>query len=125
MSTYADAEDIECERVEPDLQSFSNEFGDVKVNLEFPEFTHVCPVTGRPDHGVLNITYEPDQRIIEEKSLRDYLFEYRDKGIWHEAAASDICNHIAEAVAPHSVHVEIEFKARGGIYTTVESSEEK
>jgi len=125
MGTYTDAEDVVCEHVDPNLNSFSNDFGDVKVNLEFPEFTHVCPVTGRPDHGVLDITYEPDQRIIEEKSLRDYLFEYRNNGIWHEAVAADICDHIAEAVNPHSVHVVIEFKARGGIYTTVESSYER
>lgn len=125
MGTYADADKAECEHVEPDLNSFSNEFGEVTVNLEFPEFSHVCPVTDRPDHGVLNITYKPSQRIIEEKSLRDYLLEYRDKGIWHEAVASEICNHIVEAVDPQSVHIKIEFKARGGIYTTVESSYEE
>lgn len=124
MGTYSNAEDVECERVKPDLNSFPNEYGDVVVHLTFPEFTHVCPITGRPDHGTLEVRYEPDSQIIEEKSFRDYLFEYADKGIWHEAAAADICTHIANAVEPHTVDVTIEFKARGGIYTTVESSYE-
>ncbi len=121
MADYTAAEDVECEHVDPDFTSFENDFGEVKINLEFPEFSHVCPVTGRPDNGVLEVTYIPDDQVLEEKSFRDYLYAYREKGIWHEAAAADIKNHIVDAVDPLFVEVEIEFKARGGIYTTVQA----
>lgn len=124
MTTYQDLEEIECDRVDPDLTSFTNDYGDVTITLEFPEFSHVCPVSGRPDNGELTVEYEPADQILEEKSFRDYLFEYDDKGIWHEAAVADIKRHIVEAIDPKSVTVTIEFKARGGIYTTVESEYE-
>jgi 7-cyano-7-deazaguanine reductase len=124
MGTYQDADEVECERVEPELNAFSNDYGDVTITLEFPEFSHVCPVTGRPDNGELTVEYEPEDLILEEKSFRDYLYEYDNKGIWHEAAAVDIKQHIVDAIDPKSVSVTIAFKARGGIYTTVESEYE-
>lgn len=119
MTDYTEASEIECDRVNPQFTSFENNYGEVEINLEYPEFSHVCPVTGRPDNGELEVTYIPDQLILEEKSFRNYLFEYRDKGIWHEASAADIKDHIVDEIDPILVDVEIEFKARGGIYTTV------
>lgn len=121
MADYTAAEDVKCEHVDPNFTSFENEFGEVEIHLEFPEFSHVCPVTGRPDNGVLEVTYIPADLVLEEKSFRDYLYAYRDKGIWHEAAAADIKHHIVDAVDPLFVQVDIEFKARGGIYTTVQA----
>lgn len=121
MSDYTAAEDVNCEYVDPNFTSFENKFGEVEIHLEFPEFSHVCPVTGRPDNGVLELTYIPADLVLEEKSFRDYLYAYRSKGIWHEAAVADIKDHIVDAVDPLFVEVIIEFKARGGIYTTVQA----
>lgn len=121
MADYTEADDVQCEHVDPNLTSFENEYGDVEVNLQFPEFVHMCPITGRPDQGVLEVTYIPKDAILEEKSFRDYLYEYQNKGIWHEAVVADIKDHIVDAIDPVYLEVVIEFKARGGIYTTVRS----
>ncbi|MHC4952252.1 MAG: preQ(1) synthase [Planctomycetota bacterium] len=90
-----------------------------EIEIVCPEFTSVCPKTGQPDFGTLTILYVPDQACIELKSLKLYLFEYRNRGIFYEAAVNAILDDIVAACAPRFMQLEGAFTARGGISTTV------
>jgi len=92
---------------------------DYEIVIRCPEFTSVCPKTGLPDFGTITIRYVPGKRCLELKSLKYYLYEYRDKGIFYEAAVNAILDDLAEACSPRRMEVEGQFAARGGITTTV------
>jgi 7-cyano-7-deazaguanine reductase len=92
---------------------------DYTIEIVCPEFTSVCPKTGLPDFGTITIRYVPENSCIELKSLKYYLYEFRDKGIFYEAAVNEILDHLVEACAPRSMEVTGAFTARGGITTTV------
>ena len=92
---------------------------DYEITIRCPEFTSVCPKTGQPDFGTITIRYVPDAACIELKSLKMYLFEYRNRGIFYEAAVNAILDDLAGACAPRRMEVEGAFTARGGITTTV------
>ncbi len=92
---------------------------DYEIKIVCPEFTSVCPKTGLPDFGTLTIRYVPDQACIELKSLKYYLIEYRNEGIFYEAAVNRILDDLVEACAPRRMELEGAFTARGGITTTV------
>ncbi len=92
---------------------------DYEIRFECPEFTCLCPKTGQPDFGTFRIRYVPDQRCVELKSLKLYLWSYRDVGGFHEAVTNRIFDHLMGLLAPRWLEVEGEFKVRGGIYTTV------
>jgi 7-cyano-7-deazaguanine reductase len=92
---------------------------DYEIEIDCPEFTSVCPKTGLPDFGTLTIRYVPDQLCIELKSLKYYLLEYRDKGIFYEAAVNAILDDLVKTCKPRVMELEGAFTARGGISTTI------
>ena len=89
------------------------------VQFECPEFTCLCPLTGQPDFATIDISYVPDQLCVELKSLKLYLWSYRDEGTFHEAVTNQICDDIVAAIAPTSITVSGKFWVRGGITTNV------
>ena len=103
------------------LETFSNPNPerDYVIEMECPEFTTVCPRTGQPDFGTIRLSYVPDRRCIELKSLKLYLWSYRQEGIFHEAAANKILADLVAACAPRRMRVVGDFNVRGGIHTTV------
>ena len=103
------------------LETFSNPRPerDYQIEIRAPEFTSVCPVTGLPDFGEIQIRYTPDQDCIELKSLKYYLLEYRSQGIFYEAATNKILDDLVAACRPRRMTVTGAFTARGGLTTTV------
>ena len=85
------------------------------VELRTNEFTCLCPKTGQPDFAEIFIRYVPDQKIVESKSLKLYLWSYRDEGVFHEHFANLLLNDLIDALAPKWCRVEVDFNARGGI----------
>jgi 7-cyano-7-deazaguanine reductase len=92
---------------------------DYQVEIRAPEFTSVCPITGMPDFGEIHVRYTPDKLCIELKSFKYYLFEYRNKGIFYEAATNQILDDLVAACQPRRMTVTGAFTARGGITTSV------
>jgi 7-cyano-7-deazaguanine reductase len=103
------------------LETFANPYPqrDYEIDTNCPEFTSLCPKTGQPDYGCINIVYCPDQKCIELKSLKLYLQQYRDKGIFYEAAINAITDDLVAACEPRRMKVTGKFSARGGITTSV------
>src|SRR5262245_28581529 len=95
------------------------------VTLVCPEFTCVCPMTGQPDFAMITIKYVPDQRIVESKSLKLYLWSYREEGVFHEQVTNQILDDLVEALHPISCQVNGAFSVRGGISITVDATYEK
>jgi 7-cyano-7-deazaguanine reductase len=85
------------------------------VELRTSEFTCLCPKTGQPDFADILIHYVPDQKIVESKSLKLYLWTYREKGVFHEHFANLLLNDLVSALSPKWCRVEVDFNARGGI----------
>ena len=92
---------------------------DITVTIVQPEFTSLCPMTGLPDFGVITVVYCPRDMIVELKSFKYYLLQYRNVGIFYEHVVNRILDHLSAAVAPAWMTVTGEFTARGGIRTTV------
>jgi 7-cyano-7-deazaguanine reductase len=92
---------------------------DYEIVIRCPEFTSVCPKTGLPDFGTITIRYVPDRTCVELKSLKLYLIEYRNRGIFYEAAVNRVLDDLVAACRPRRMEVEGAFTARGGITTTV------
>ena len=90
-----------------------------EVRCTTPELTCVCPVTGQPDYATVEISYNPGRRIVELKSLKLYLWSYRDEPVHHEAVTNRILDDLVAAVAPRQAKVETRWLVRGGITTTV------
>lgn len=92
---------------------------DIDIEIEQPEFTSVCPMTGLPDFGCIIISYTPDKKIIELKSLKYYLLQYRNVGIFYEHVVNRILDDLVEVLKPKRMEITGEFTARGGITTRV------
>ncbi len=90
-----------------------------EVSIDTDEFTAVCPWTGLPDYGVLRVTYVPRRDCIELKSLKYYLLSFRDVGIVQEHAANRILKDLVERCLPRRMKVDLDYKVRGGLHTTV------
>ena len=90
-----------------------------EIKFVFPEFTSVCPVTGQPDFATITITYVPDRRCVEMKSLKLYFFSYRDKGIFYEAVTNTVLDDLVAVLDPVRMMVAGEFAVRGGTAGTV------
>jgi len=103
------------------LETFDNpnEERDYTIHIRLPEFTCLCPKTGQPDFATLFLDYVPDKLCIELKSLKNYIWSYRDEGTFHEAVTNQILNDLVQACAPRFMRLRSEFNVRGGIYTTV------
>ena len=98
---------------------------DYTVRIEIPEFTCLCPVTGQPDFGTLYLEYIPDQLCIELKSLKLYIWSYRDQGAYHEAVTNQIVEDLVAKLAPRYLRLTAKFNVRGGLYTTVVAEHRK
>ncbi|HAK54054.1 MAG TPA: NADPH-dependent 7-cyano-7-deazaguanine reductase QueF [Acidobacteria bacterium] len=103
------------------IETFPNPRPDrnYEIAIHCPEFTSVCPKTGLPDFGEIRITYVPDQQCIELKALKYYLIEYRNKGIFYEAATNQILDDLVATCRPRRMKVVGDFSVRGGITTSV------
>ena len=104
-----------------ELETFANPRPerDYEIHMECPEFTCVCPKTGQPDFATISISYVPDQRCVELKSLKIYLWSYRDEGAFHEAVINKILDDLVAVCGPRKMTVVGDFNVRGGIHTTV------
>jgi len=98
---------------------------DYEISFDCPEFTCLCPKTGQPDFAQIEIRYVPDQLCVELKSLKLYLWSFRDEGHFHEAVTNMIADDIISRIAPRSLQVVGIFNVRGGVYTTVSVEHEK
>ena len=94
---------------------------DYAIRMEIPEFTCLCPKTGQPDFATLHLEYVPDARCVELKSLKLYVWSFRDEGKFHEAVTNEILDDLVAAARPRYMRLTAEFFVRGGIYTTVEA----
>jgi len=107
-----------------DLEIVPNEYGnrDYTIEVSIPEFNCVCPRTGLPDFGTINITYVPNKSIVELKSLKLYMVKFRNIGIFHEHVTNRILDDFTKACKPKKIEVTGDFNPRGGIKTVVKSS---
>ena len=103
------------------LQSFPNPKPERPYEIRFdcPEFTCLCPVTGQPDFATIRIRYIADEKCVELKSLKLYLWSFRNEGAFHEAVTNLILDDLVELLAPRFMEVEGDFLVRGGIHTVV------
>jgi 7-cyano-7-deazaguanine reductase len=104
-----------------ELETFDNPNPgrDYTVRIRIPEFTCLCPKTGQPDFATLHLDYVPAERCVELKSLKLYIWSYRDRGAFHEAVTNEILDDLVHACDPHYMRLTAEFNVRGGIYTTI------
>ena len=92
---------------------------DYEVAMAIPEFTCLCPITGQPDFATIRIRYVPDQHLVELKSLKLYMWSFRDEGAFHEAVTNRILDDLVRAVRPRWAEVIGDFNVRGGIKTEI------
>ena len=95
---------------------------DYEISFECPEFTCLCPRTGQPDFATMRIRYVPGDLCVELKSLKLYLWSYRNEGAFHEAVTNQILDDLVQACRPKSMQVTGDFLVRGGIHTVVTAS---
>jgi 7-cyano-7-deazaguanine reductase len=103
------------------LQTFPNPApgNDYRIHMELPEFTCLCPITGQPDFATLLLDYVPHRSCVELKSLKLYIWSYRDQGAYHEAVTHRILHDLVRAVRPRYMRLTARFNVRGGIFTTI------
>lgn len=104
-----------------DVETFPNPRAEVDytIEMQIPEFTCLCPKTGQPDFAVLELSYVPADLCVELKSLKQYLWSFRDRGAFHEAVTNEIADLLADRLAPRFLRLRAKFNVRGGIYTSV------
>ena len=104
-----------------DLETFANPAPerDYTIRMSIPEFTCLCPKTGQPDFATLDLEYVPDQSCIELKSLKLYIWSFRDRGAFHEAVSNEILDKLATLIRPRFMRLTARFNVRGGILTAV------
>ncbi len=110
-----------------DLETFPNpEPGrDYAIRIRIPEFTCLCPRTGQPDFATLDLEYVPDASCVELKSLKLYVWSFRDRGAFHEAVTNEIANRLVALLNPRFLRLTAQFNVRGGICTTVVAEHRK
>jgi len=104
-----------------ELETFNNPQldRDYTIRIQVPEFSCLCPITGQPDFAELTIEYVADRLCVELKSLKLYVWSFRDEGAFHEAVTNQILSDLVVAIKPRFMRLTAEFNVRGGIYTTV------
>lgn len=104
-----------------DLETFPNPAPgrDYVIRMQIPEFTCLCPRTGQPDFATLELDYVPDALCVELKSLKIYIWSFRNRGAFHEAVTNEILDHLVEALVPRFLRLTARFNVRGGITTSV------
>lgn len=110
-----------------ELETFDNPMPerDYTIRIEVPEFTCLCPKTGQPDFATFFIDYVPDERCVELKALKLYMWSFREEGAFHEAVTNRILGDLVEACRPRFMRLTGKFNVRGGIYTTVVAEHRK
>ena len=98
---------------------------DYTIHMEVPEFTCLCPKTGQPDFAVLHLDYVPDTLCVELKSLKLFIWSFRDQGVFHEAVTNHILDYLVQELRPRFMRLTAKFNVRGGIYTTVVAEQRK
>jgi len=93
--------------------------------MRIPEFTCLCPKTGQPDFATLSLEYVPDAKCVELKSLKLYVWSYRNEGAFHEAVTNRVLDDLVRVMKPRFIRLTAEFNVRGGIYTTVVAEHRK
>ena len=108
----------------PTLQAVPNPHPDrdYEVSMAVPEFTCLCPLTGQPDFATIRIRYVPDQQLVELKSLKLYMWSFRDRGAFHEDVTNRILNDLVAAIRPRWAEVIGDFNVRGGIKTEIRTA---
>lgn len=103
------------------LETFPNpqRAPDYTIRMQIPEFTCLCPRTGQPDFATLDLEYVPDGLCVELKSLKLYIWSFRDRGAFHEAVTNEIAAHLEATLAPRFLRLAARFNVRGGIVTTI------
>ncbi len=104
-----------------ELETFENPMParDYTIHIDIPEFTCLCPKTGQPDFATITLDYVPDQKCIELKALKMYIWSFREEGAFHEAVTNRMLDDFVAACQPRFMRVTGKFNVRGGIYTTV------
>ena len=104
-----------------DIETFPNpaQGRDYTIRMQIPEFTCLCPRTGQPDFATLDLEYVPDALCVELKSLKLYIWSFRNRGVFHEAVTNEIADRLAATLNPRFLRLTAKFNVRGGIYTTV------
>lgn len=98
---------------------------DFRIHIQMPEFTCLCPLTGQPDFATLTLDYVPDKLCVELKSLKMYVWSYRDEGAFHEKVTNAILDDIVAATRPRYARLVSKWFVRGGIFTNVEAEHRK
>ena len=103
------------------LETFPNPFADrdYHIHMEIPEFTCLCPKTGQPDFATLILDYIPDKKCVELKSLKLYIWSFRNEGVFHEAVTNTILDELVTTLKPRYARLIAKFFVRGGIFTNV------
>lgn len=109
------------------LETFENpnKERDFHIHMQIPEFTCLCPKTGQPDFATLYLDYIPDERCVELKSLKLYMWSFRDEGCFHEAVTNQILDDLVKATEPRFIRLTAKFYVRGGIFTNVVAEHHK
>jgi 7-cyano-7-deazaguanine reductase len=109
------------------LETFPNPSADrdYTIRMRIPEFTCLCPKTGQPDFATLHLEYVPDAKCVELKSLKLYVWSYRNEGAFHEAVTNRIVDDLVDLLKPRFIRLTADFNVRGGIYTTVVAEHRK
>lgn len=123
MTTQNDAIDALRNRTQPSTELLAfpnpNPERDYTIRIDIPEFTCICPVTGHPDYAQLLLEYIAAEKCVELKSLKLYLWTYREKGAYHEAVTNEILGTLVDLLDPRFMRLTAKFNVRGGIYTDV------
>jgi 7-cyano-7-deazaguanine reductase len=114
-------------KIETGLETFANPNPkrDFLIRMQIPEFTCLCPKTGQPDFATLYLDYIADRKCVELKSLKLYVWSYRDKGAFHEAVTNQILDDLVAATRPRFMRLTAKFNVRGGIFTSIVAEHRK
>jgi 7-cyano-7-deazaguanine reductase len=115
------------EQAAPLVETFPNPAPgrDYEIDIEAPEWTALCPITGQPDFGTIRIRYVPDALCLELKALKLYIGSFRNRGVFHEAVTNEILDHLVASCRPRRMRVVGDFRVRGGIKTVVTAEHPK
>lgn len=122
--TIEDPSVVQLDILEPIPYAYKSKRS-IDITINQPEYTSVCPMTGLPDNGCITIRYRPDEHLIELKSLKYYLLQYRNVGMFYEHVVNKILDDLVEVLKPLSMDVTGEFTPRGGINSVATASYEK
>jgi len=124
QNTYSDLQDHIRQLPMPTIETWQNQYSDKEytIDITIGEFTAICPKTGLPDFAKIQISYVPDEQCVELKSLKEYMFAYREIGIFHEHVVNKILEDFVKDCKPKRVNIVGDFNIRGGVKTIVRAA---